>query len=495
VTRTTIALIPLDERPVCAELPAMVAAVAGSTVITPDAALLPQFRTPGDPAGLADWLQAQARGVDAVVVALETLGYGGLVPSRLGHERSDAVAATWQSLRRIAVPVHASTVVMRTPDSDDATEEPAYYESSGRALHRLSAVLHEASRGGAGELEVAGARRSVPAQARLDYFGRRRRNHELNLHALGLAADHVVDTLVISADDTATAAVGTAEHEWLRSWVDWLELGDRVLTYPGADEVGSVLVARALVRAAGAPIRVSIEANRPSSLERVAAYENVPIRMTAERQVAAAGGIVVPPADADLHLLVHAPQAGDWAVSPPAVTDLAEAAATADRAATLFAAGQAVAVADCAQSNGADPALVAALATRIRLPALSGYAGWNTAGNTLGTAIAHGLATIVGRRAVTFDALAHERLLLHRLTEDWAYMSGVRGAVRATRGGDWHRHLVVGQGDPVVRVIEADLARQIATLPGFPGWRIRPGSLRLPWQRLFEVGFQLERVL
>ena len=494
MTGTRIALIPLDERPVCVDLPAMVAAVAGATVITPDASLLPRFRTPGDPAGLAGWLEAQSRGVEAVVVALETLGYGGLVPSRLGHERSSAVAATWESLRRIAVPVHASAVVMRTPDSDDAMEEPEYYESSGRDMHRLSAVLHDASRGRAGDGDVAGARRAVPAQARLDYFGRRRRNHELNLHALGLAADHVVDTLVITADDTSTSAVGTAEHEWLRSWVDWLELRNRVLTYPGADEVGAVLVARALVRAAGAPIRVSIEADCPSSLDRIAAYENVPIRETAERQVAAAGGVVVPPADADLHLLVHAPQAGDWAVSPPVATDLAAAVATAARAANLVAAGRAVGVADCAQSNGADPALVTALAARLPLAELSGYAGWNTAGNTLGTTIAHGVATIVGRRSGTFDALAHERLLLHRLTEDWAYMSVVRGAVRATRGGDRRRHLLVEPGDPIIRVIEADLARQIATLPGFPGWRIRPGSLRLPWQRLFEIDFQLERV-
>lgn len=490
-----IALVPLDERPVCAGLPGMVAAVAGAGVTTPPAELMPRFRTPGDPAGLDRWLQEQAMSAHAVVVALETLGHGGLVPSRLGAETSRTISARWEMLCDIAVPVHASTVVMRTPDADDATEEPEYYESCGRALHRLSAVLHEQADGTANDQSVIAARRAVPAAARRDFFARRRRNHELNLHALGLAADGILQTLVVTADDTAAVAVGTAEHEWLSHWVDWLELGDRVLTYPGADEVGAVLVARALVLDSAAPLRVSIEADRPEALDRLAAYENVPVRVTAARQVAAAGGVVVAePGDADLHLLVHAPQSGDWAVAPPTSTDTAAAEATAGRAAALVHAGQAVAVADCAQGNGADPALVAALTSRIPIPALAGYAGWNTAGNTIGTAVAHGAATVVGRRAGTFDPLAHERLLLHRLTEDWAYMAIVRGAVRAERGGDWHRHLMVQAGDPVVTVIESRLTQSLATVRGSSGWRIRPGSVHLPWQRLFEVGFELEQV-
>lgn len=489
-----IALVPLDERPVCADLPGMVAAVAGASVATPPADLMPRFRRPGDPVGLARWLHEHAQSVDTVVVALETLGHGGLVPSRLSVVPTRTVAATWETLRQIAVPVHASTVVMRTPDADDATEEPEYYASYGRALHRLSAVLHEQGGGTAQEAAVIAARQAIPAAARQDFFARRLRNHELNLHALGLAAEGVIHTLVVTADDTALAAVGTAEHEWLRNWVGWLELGDSVLTYPGADEVGAVLVARALVHAAGEPLRVSIEADRPESLGRIAAYENVPVRVTAERQVAAAGGIVVAPEDADLHLLVHAPQSGDWAVDPPKTSDPDAAAAIAGRAASLVQAGQCVTVADCAQGNGADPALVAALARSVALPALAGYAGWNTAGNTLGTAVAHGAATVVGRRAGTFDERAHERLLLHRFVEDWAYMAVVRGDVRAERGGDWHRHLMVETGDPVVGVIESRLAQQLTTLPGFPNWRIRPGSVHLPWQRLFEVGFGLEQV-
>lgn len=487
-------LVPLDERPVCSRLPAMVAAVAGAAVSTPPTVLMPRFREPGDPVGLADWLARTAPEADAAVVSLELLGHGGLVPSRLDTRPAADIAASWEVLRRLSLPVHASTVITRTPHTDDATEEPEYYAQHGRALHRLSAVLHERSLGTVGDEAVTSARHAVPGEVRRDFMARRRRNHELNLHALGLATEGVLATLVVTADDTAAAAVGTAEHSWLRSWVDWLELEDRVLTYPGADEVGAVLAVRALLRGSAHPVRVCIEAGRPDALDRVAGYENVPVRVTAEQQVAAAGGILASAADADLHLLVHAPQSGDWAIDPPTSGDPLAAAATADRAADLVNAGRPVTVADCAHANGADPALVAALSAKLPLPLLAGYAGWNTAGNTLGTAVAHGAATVLGRRTGTFDDTAHEQLLLHRLIEDWGYMSGARQDAYEQVGGDRRRHVHVPPGDPVIGDVEAALTRHLTELPGFPRWRIRPGSVRLPWQRLFEVDFQLEQV-
>jgi hypothetical protein len=41
--------------------------------------------------------------------------------------------------------------------------------------------------------------------------------------------------------------------------------------------------------------------------------------------------------------------------------------------------------------------------------------------------------------------------------------------------------------------IEKGLAERLDQLPGFAGnYRLVPGSVRLPWERLFEVDFDLE---
>jgi len=85
---------------------------------------------------------------------------------------------------------------------------------------------------------------------------------------------------------------------------------------------------------------------------------------------------------------------------------VAAAEATARLVADLLEAGRRVAVADCAHPNGADPALVRALQVVVggEWERLSGYAGWNTAGNTIGTAVAHGLAVVAANVTASWTA-------------------------------------------------------------------------------------------
>ncbi len=484
-TPPVVALLPLDERPATGRHVAMVGAVAGARVLVPPATLLPSMRVPGDRGGLAAWLAAAP--VDAAVVSLELLGLGGLVPSRIGYEPVCDVLNRWELLR--SLPVHASCVVMRTPDSDDASEEPEYYAAHGRAIHAASAAL------GSGAPVPPGTDTAVLT----DVLGRRLRNHVLNLAAVELVLDGTVETLVIGADDTAVAAVGSAEQRWLASWRDWLAVGDRVLTYPGADEIGSVLLVRALLTLLGGPAPTvglhAVDDDGPArSLDRVAAYENVSVRRTAVGQIRACGARVADPGQpADLELVLHPPAtlAGDFAVAPPARTDTDAARATAALVGRLLAGGSRVAVADCAHPNGADPALVLALREVVGRDwhRLAGLAGWNTAGNSVGSALAHGLAVVLGEREGTLDSEAHTVLMHQRLVEDWGWMSVARAQVRAQLGSDPRRHDRVPVDGTAERLAAGLLDRLLATAS--PGWRVE--SLTFPWGRTFEVDLTVGR--
>lgn len=496
--RPRIALVPLDERPACTSLPRMVAAVAGVDVLTPPPEALPDLRHSGDPAALGDWLTTAP--ADAAVVSLETLGHGGLIASRTRADTVASVTGAWRPLRELArrgTPVHAVTLVTRTPDSADAMEEPDYWDPHGPALHRFSAELHRAAAQPGRETAVEAAADALPADVRRDFLTRRLRNHAVNLAALELAADGTVRSLVVGADDTAPYALATAELQWLDGWTTWLGLRERVAVRPGADEACTTLVARTVLELLAAePVTVRVESPDPAGLRRIAAYENVPVGVTAARQLQACGAVVLdagedgPPPSAVL--LVHTPDgAGDWAVAPPDATDPAPAAALAARAARLLQVGHAVAVADCAQPNGADPALVAALAAEGILEQLTAYAGWNTAGNTLGTAAAHTVTAVAARRAGRFDADAHRALLLHRFLEDWGWMSWARGRARTALGSDPARHDHVPDGHPVLEEIAADLTACRDRLPGFTGLAVDRHSVQLPWHRTFEVDFTL----
>ena len=138
----------------------------------------------------------------------------------------------------------------------------------------------------------------------------------------------------------------------------------------------------------------------------------------------------------------------------------------------LVDAGRQVAVADVADANGADPALVHALAAAGVSDRLAGYAGWNTAGNSIGSAISQAVAR---QHASTPDRLAaHRRLLAHRFLEDWGYQTDVRQRA--------------GSGPELARLLAGRLAELV---PFGAEYRLDPDSVRLPWQRPFEVDFRL----
>ena len=72
-----IAVLPLDDRPVSCDLPARVGAIAGAEVRLPPRDLLGNLERPADRAALGAWLLEAAQDADAVVVAIDTLAYGG----------------------------------------------------------------------------------------------------------------------------------------------------------------------------------------------------------------------------------------------------------------------------------------------------------------------------------------------------------------------------------------------------------------------------------
>lgn len=496
----TLTLIPLDDRPATRAIPLEVAAIAGVGVATPPQELRPHCRTAPDPSLVSEWFRASRARTDAAVVSLDALGFGGLIGSRIGDERVEEVLAHWGPLTEEGGPVHAAIVVPRTPNSLDAMEEPDYWSQDGPFLHALSAQLAST------EDDLATARRTVapavPDDVATDWTGRRLRQHTLALAALSMAQRGTLDTLVVGVDDAAQKSLSARAQADLARWSEIVGTTDRVIVHPGADETGAVLVARAIGQHMGVPgPRVAVRCADADGLDRPAPYETGPVRLTVVRQLEAAGASVVEDlADADVVLVVHPPycpvcgaNAGcavdhaSWAGTPEDTWDWDGAQRTTAAVAELLAAGHRVALADVAQPNGADPALVGALAPAVSWAELDGYAAWNTAGNTLGTVAAQLVVSHLGRVGGTFDAQAHRLAIARRVVEDYGWMSVVRHKARTELGSDPSRHDEVDAEHPAAGDWEAELRQILATSPGLQGLQVVPGSLSFPWNRTFEI--------
>lgn len=495
-----IALVPLDERPVNRNLPAEIAGVAGISVAVPPRDLLPDVRTPADVDRLGDWLAGELEaGATDAVVCLDTLVYGGLIAARTTPDDLVTCLGRLERLRtlRSAHPsarISAVSLVMRASNSYTATEEPEYWGQYGKELHALGGHLQRVVEAEFTGRAAPGASpaESVPADVVGDFETRRLRNHVVNLAAVGLLHDGTLDFLAVTADDTAPYTAGTLEQYWIRHWARALPGARSLLSYPGADEVGAVLVARALCRAVGTRPAVEVWPGDPAGLSLVPNFENEPLSGAVRRQLAAAGALAVEHTGdgtaPDAVLVVHTPDpAGTDCFAAPPLADHAAVDATVAAVRSALGRGVDVAIADVRYSNGGDPALVAALDAEGLLDAVVAYGGWNTAGNALGGVVAHLVARAAGRGLGTLDEAASRRALARRLLDDVGYQSVVRhGRVQEVFGGT-NTPVPPLDARRAADLVAEDLRAWWSGLGSALSREVRLESVALPWRRSFEV--------
>lgn len=251
--------IPLDERPCNRVFPSMVASTADDVeLVEPDLDILGDKKRPANLGVLEDFMLRAATGCDAAIVSLDMLLYGGLIPSRIHHLDRETVLARFEVLRRMKrenprLKVYAFQCIMRTPRYDSGEEEPDYYETYGYRLFRRKYLLDYQERHGELSAEDAAelAGIDIPSDILVDYEARRDFNLDMNLEALAYLKEGTIDFLVIPQDDAAPYGYTAIAQKRVIRELKAEGLGGQVMIYPGADEVGMSLMARAYVEQTG----------------------------------------------------------------------------------------------------------------------------------------------------------------------------------------------------------------------------------------------------
>jgi Protein of unknown function (DUF4127) len=500
-----IALLPIDERPVNTALAVDVAAIAGAQVEIPPMGLLPKMRVPGKVDLLGSWLLETAAQptTDAVVVSIDMLVHGGLIAGRTTPDLTSPTLDRLGVLREVRADrpnlhISAVSLVTRASDSYSPDEEPSYWQQYGRELHRYGAALHRCfedanreDRLDSSQEEIDQLDGAIPAAVRADFQARRLRNHIVNLECLRLLADGVINPLLITADDTARHSAGSLEQTWLRHWSRALQSGASLLMYPGADEVDAVLTARAITDRHQESVSFAVDCYTPDGLDRIANYENQPVRVGTSRQIAAAGAHLAVDGKPDIRLIVHPPDpgGGDRFGGRP-VDDPAAVGGTLTLVKRSLDSGAQVALADVRYSNGSDPSLVQALQDAGLFPYLTAYAGWNTAGNSIGTTVAAAVCAVIGQRTGTYDRVAARRLLLHRVLEDHYYQSIIRTRLAASNDTYHPGPLTPEVQSAYLAEVTNALNLALRTLAQDEELEVR--DVALPWGRTFEIDFRLD---
>lgn len=423
-------LLPLDERPCNFNFPNYLFCADDFTIIRPDQ--LGAKKTPADLDYVCEYLKKECRHADAAVIAMDTLLYGGLIPSRLHHFTKEDVQKRLMVLSEIKkenpkLKIYAFQCIMRCPKYSSDDEEPDYYAECGEEIHKLGNVIHKERIGIECEFDKQALLSKIPEAALQDYVGRREFNLSFNLESLSLVKDGIIDFFIIPQDDSAPYGYTAMDQCKVREKIASLCLQDQVVIYPGADEIELTLLSRVMNEQHQKQPKVYVKYASVHAPFIIPGYEDRALGETVKYHLMAAGCIQVPSiAEADFVLALSA---GAFemieAANQPANNknydverNLTEFVYSIE---SLIKEGKPVTIGDNAYSNGSDLELVAILDKKELLLKLAGYAGWNTSANTMGTAIAEGVKYLYYG-----DDSVHRSFMVLRYLEDAGYCAVVR---------------------------------------------------------------------
>lgn len=534
-----ILLLPLDERPCNASFPGRLFPADKVQILLPRK--LGHKKKPADFSVLSDFLFEKAKDADALLLSIDMLLYGGLIPSRLHHLKTETLFSRLHLIRELkekypALPIYAFATVMRCPAYSSDDEEPDYYERFGSAIHARGALMHRALAGLTTSSEAEGP---VPSPAGLlpaasgegeisapfssaepvsasslcdvdtqdfeacleDYLARRALNKQLSLQALELVKEGILESIVFPQDDSMRFGFPAMDQEEIRRRILTLGLTERAMMYPGSDEIALTLLCRILLNHHGLLPKVYVKYLTDGARSLIPLYEGLPLSATTSYQLHAAGCVTADTcAEADIVLL-------ETAASGP----MEEAWSQPSRSPSYFAernfpemlsfiqrmrsAGKVVTVADNAYANGGDLDLIRILDADHLLMDLQGYAGWNTNANTMGCAIAMGVcAFLYGEQGLFHDPAAEAKrrnFLISRYLEDACYQADVRQCVTEKISPLGFDYFFTGEEEGEVRdLILAELQIRIKTELSSLADRIQIRRLTLPWKRMFEIDLE-----
>lgn len=506
----TIIFVPHDNRPISFKQTADNIRDLGYEVLTPPEELLGNRENPyAKPEELSKWVIENAKKADAAVISSDSMVYGSLVASRKHNLSEDVVLARVHNFEKIHqanpnMKLYVFGSIMRTPQTSEASgsEDANYYAQYGTDIARYTALTDKLEQDGLTHKErkqLQQYEQKIPKAALDDWLSRRQGNFLVSKNLIDLARNDVITYLALGCDDNAKYSQTNKERRALDNYGS--DLGElKYQSVAGIDEIGYVLLTRAVNNLQGDIPFVSVHYAKGTGENTIPAYSNEPIKNSIATHIKMAGGMKVnSDKRADLVFMVNtnfdgttgaANDLNNVYIPNENIIDFVNMVDEAVQA------NKKVGIGDITFGNGSDNALMFSLYGKNLLDKLNAYSGWNTPTNSTGYALAMGMG------ANYIDRVGILKMLEVRYLDDWLYQANIRQAV-ANRLSS-----MPGEGDygntktrtlPAEKLATEALQKMIADygLEKFEGQSyVADAQIKFPWQRMFEadIVFSEEKV-
>jgi len=496
-----VLFIPLDDRPPCLQFTEQIGFIGNAQVITPPKELLGRFTEAGQSDKIIKWLKQQdLKSFQAAIISLDMLAYGGLVASRAFNIDTKAAlerAVILRALRKSApgLRIYAQSVIMRLAPTADGKNDA--YRADLANWAEISVNKDALSK-----KETSVLQGKIPADALAKYKQARQRNLTLNLKAIDYVRSGIIDYLILSQDDAKPVGIHVADRVKLIAEAKRLNLSHKIAVQPGADEVSMLLLARALNNYYSLTPKIKAIYSSALVANTVMPFEDKPLKETVSYHIKATGSREVQDEkSADLLFYVFASR-----------NDAGSASSFAAEIEEKISQGKKIIVADIdpvGDVQGGDSTFTTELGLRGLLPELNSYASWNTAANTIGTTLPHGVVFYVAEAKLLSNQLMRDKIwtaqnwfTFHRVLDDY-YFHGLKRSQINKQFGQYKlssRILDDQTNEEVEKYASQILLQSFNELSNIYSKRIansrqqrikcqQPGNFnfKLPWNRTFEA--------
>ena len=500
--------VPLDERPCNYDFPTLMFQGKEFDIHRVPFEYMGLKKKPGNILKIQEFFKEACNDAYAAIVSIDTLVYGGIVPSRLHYNNVEEIEERLQVLKEVkkanpSIKIYAYNLVMRCPHYDDDDEEPFYYQHYGLRLHDKKAIEHKMEVNVATKEEIEYYNSiDIPFEYENDYASRRKVNTAITCKVVELVNEGIIDFLIVPQDDSAPFGYTAKDQMAVRSVVDKYNLQLKVLTYPGADEVSNTLFARMLNEYYNKKPLVHVIYPSDECKNVIPCAEDRPLDISVRYQIIASGCIMTPDLnEADLVLAINAPTRNMIASQYREYSDYfgyvvgRNLVDFVERINYLvYEKKKPVTICDIGYCNGSDPAFIRLVDQKNFYMDLAGYASWNIPCNSLGTALPMGIRYIYPHNKELFDDF-----LMHRFVEDIGYSSLGRKELRekycGEKPGDYTIYDVHGQRDPYWVELTHKVMKELLhdLCPNLDG-RYEILDMYFPWSRTYDIGLKVKYI-
>ena len=316
-----ILYVPIDSRPCNYEQVIQVAEKLGYEILTPPAEFLGTRTNYGDVEKMWQWLDENSPQADAAVISTDSMIYGSLVGSRMHDLSAQEILSRAKRFEAFHekfpyLPIYAFGTIMRTPRSAaNSSAEPEYYKTYGGKIFEYTVLLdkQETEKLSGGERrKLKKFEADIPKEYLDDWFSRRAKNFNANKYLIDLTRTGVLGYFLLGCDDSAFFSQTHRESRHLADHARSLDLGKTVVQVTsGADELGMLMVARAINYDKNFTPFVSVEYNAGTGAKTFPSFSNEPIGVSIDAAIIATGGLKIPAHErADLVVAVNTRENG-----------------------------------------------------------------------------------------------------------------------------------------------------------------------------------------